>query len=204
MEKIVKKQTSILKRILIIIGIIIAVPIIGLIILLLMQPIIDGIDHSKFISLQNQSRLIYNDLQKAAAGADNWQYEAKCSPERAGDWSTGSYYCSTTSSLRLSITSANQIEALHDKYFSIIDGSKSLKPIDNLSKVQPSQFGTQFVISTAGRQYKTTDGYTCTYSAELGQPNEPGIPYGTPISGNVGQATLMFDCTGKAKGDWYK
>ncbi len=204
MEKIVNKQTSIFKKILILIGVIVGIPIAALIVLLAIQPVLDGIDHSKFSSLQSQSRLIFNDIKKTSAGVDDWKYEEKCIDSNANFFGPSNYYCSTTAELVQAVGTARQMNDLNDKYYPIIDNSKYLKALDELSKTPPSQFGIDFVISSADKQYKSSDGYRCTYSAKLAQPNQQGIGYGKPITGGEGQAILMFDCTNKARGNWYK
>jgi hypothetical protein len=204
MEKIAKKQTSILKKTLITLGIIIGIPIVIIIVLIIIQPIRNGIDNSKFLSLKNQTKSIFSDIQKTSVGVDDWKYEAKCIDSNANLFGPADYYCSTTAILVTPVVSASQIKTLHEKYYPIIDNSKYLKPIDALLKTPQYQFGADFVISSADKQYTSSDGYKCTYAAKLAQPNEQGIAYSTPINGGVGQAILTFDCTGKAGGDWYK
>ena len=204
MEKIVKKQLSVFKKILIVLGILVGLPIVIVVFLLAIQPIVDGIDHSKFMSLNNQTRSIYNDIQKASAGVDDWKYETKCIDTNANFFGPADYLCSTTIILVAPVSSAVQVQALHDKYYPIINGSKSLKPMDNLSEMPPAQFGVDFVMSSIDRQYKSSDGYKCEYSTKLGQSHEEGLSYGTPIMSNIGQTTVILDCSGKASGDWYK
>ena len=199
MEKIVKKQTSIFKKILILLGIIIGLPIVIIIILIAIQPLVDGIDKSKFTSLKSQTMSIFNDIKKASAGVDDWTYEAKCLPELAGDWSTGNYFCNSTIRLDKTITSTTELNSLHEMYFPIISSSKYLTRVGELSRTSIANIA----VGSVYQEYKSSDGYKCTYSAKLVQPDVVSTYDAQAHSGST-QAVLILDCTGKANGDWYK
>lgn len=211
MVMIVKRRMPLaVKIILIVLAALIVVPVIVIGIFMLLSPISDNMDKSKFEKLDSQSREIFSQV-KAAAGDDgeDWTYRAKCEAETTGDWPTGRYWCTTQMEAYFPVTTATEHLALHDKYYSLFERSYYLKEKQALKKQFPEDFGTKFVVSGAEKKYLITagDDIVCDYLAELTQPydkfNSLTYTYGSPISGDKGRVYISLDCTGIASGNWY-
>ncbi len=201
------KQTSNLKKILIVVGIIIGLPVAFVIISIALSPILDAIDHSKFNTLDQQSRAVFNTIKNASGGADDWKYQAGCEDDNAGFFGAPEYICNTILALDTTAVSATQIKTLHDKYYSVINHSPDIKPTDVLNEQLASQFGSSFVISSAERHYKTSGGLGCTYIAQVAQIHENttygDTSYGAPINGGIARVLITFSCGDMARGNWY-
>lgn len=196
------KLSSGKKKIIILCGVII----LPIIIFSSAKPILDQLDHNRFKTLDKQIGSIFDNIKAVANNDDNWNYKKVCSAEYTGWMQTGSYFCHATISMDKSVTSANEVADLHAKYFSVIDKTKSLKQNTTLA-ITPSDFGKEFVFSSAEKHYKETEtGIECWYLAELNQSHETtdNVQYGAPIDNGVGNFRISLDCSDKARNYWYE
>ncbi len=205
MVKTVPKRKHILRNILLGIA---AVPVLLILFIvgtLLLSPVFDAIDQSKFTKLDNQSRELYAQLQAASGGAETWEYEASCYDMNRGQGGfsfTADYRCGTKIFTELPVASAVQLNDLHEKYYPVVDGSKILKPFTELDKQRPSAFGVKFVSSTGEKQYKTSEGdIKCRYLIELSDGENIG--YGIPLNAGNAIVTISLECSDKSREDWY-
>jgi len=174
-----------------------------------LTPLFDSIDKGKFEKLDTDSQAIYEKVLAASAGAEDWSYTANCTDILAGMWSTGQFRCETTIRAQTYATNVGQLNAMHDKYFPIIDSSRELKATTALDKHFADDFEIKFVVSGAEKQYTTTDNSVfCRYLADLAQPEEPNTTiydqdYGSPIATGTGRVIVSLVCSGKARDNWY-
>lgn len=189
----------------------VAVPvlfILFIIISILLSPLFDSFDRTKFDQMDSQTRTIFNALQSASGGSEMWKYEAKCDAELSGDWPTGKYYCKSEAITTVGAINAVQFLALHEKYYPIIHNSTLLRSTSELDKEKPEEFGSSFVVSSAEEKYELINGgEKCDYVAELAQPydvtKDYSNSYGSPIA-QGGKIILSLTCTATAKGNWYE
>lgn len=210
MEKRAPKRKHILRNILLAIAAVPVLFVLYIVIMFLLSPVIDEIDKARFVKLDEQSRGLYEQIKAKSGGIEPWTYAASCDAERSGPWPTGSYYCKTEIVTELVGLSVDQVNALHDKYYGLIDSAAFIEPRTGLDKQLPGYFGVKFVVSSAERQYslKSDDSIRCTYLIELVQPLPPaGViynqKYGADIANGVGRIYLRFTCMDIANGDWY-
>lgn len=186
--------TVIIIIIFIVIGIIISIP------------VRSNLDHNRFTVLDTKSQNIYQTLVKTSRGAEQWHYNASCSPVMSGDWETGDYTCSTVASTDKTISSVVELNALQAKYYTVVNGSSDLtstKPLD----LQPvGSFGKQFVVSSVERGYTmSSTNIPCTYLIKLAQSDGElsHSQYGTLVEKNSGVARISFECGDRSLGVWY-
>lgn len=197
------------KIILIVLAALIVVPVIVIGIFMLLSPISDNMDKSKFEKLDSQSREIFSQVKAAAGDKEVWMYKAECTDIFTGDWPTGEYNCKTTISMEALVTTPEEVRTLHNKYYAIIESSYYLKPKMDLKMRADGDFGVNFVISSAEKDYFSTvdDTVGCRYTSELSHTgdkfNALNYGYGTPIAGTVGTLIFSFRCSDKARSDWY-
>jgi len=174
-----------------------------LIIATLLEPIFNNIDKAKFEKLDTQSRALYEEVKAASGGAEMWTYEASCALGGSGGFQAYSQYnCETNISMEAKASSVDQLNALHAKYYTVFDGSTSLKQKTALNEQYPRDFGVRFVRSSADKQYVSSDGnVTCTYLGGLSDGND--VPYGTELSVDKAFVTINLTCFDKARGNWY-
>lgn len=206
MASIQKKRKHVLRNTLLILSslpILLAVYI--LVTVYVISPILESIDKSKFEGLASESRALYDDIVRTSGGLENWTYDKSCEAERSGDWPTGVYYCKTLMSTEVQVKNVEQFVALHDKYYPVINQSMILSPSGDLKKAYPSDFGVRFVVSSAEREYgvKNYKSVSCKYLAALDQITGDDITYGKLIQNGIGNVVISFECTDKARADWY-
>jgi len=171
----------------------------------------DILDQKKFEKLDAQIQTIFQKLKVASNGADDWKYEKGCTAELAGDWLTGKYYCTADISMEKTITSVDELVKLPAKYYPGIDADITLERLNELDYQLPGDFGVNFVVSSAYKEYKVNKSNTaCGYSINLSQlsnndalPYEKNVSFGSPINNGAGKATISFKCTEKTNKDWY-
>lgn len=176
-----------------------------------LSPIFDKFEHDRFITLDNQMQIIYKNLKTAASGSDKWNYDEVCEDKMAGDFPTGQYFCSITISMNKTITSVGELNNLQAKYFPVIDNSKILTKTSDLRLYSPNDFGINFVVSSAFKEYKELKtNIDCKYSTDLYQSTESfDIPYhnsesyGSSIYNNLGNFGMRLKCTDLSNNHWY-
>jgi len=201
-----KKRMSVKKRIFILIGLILAMPIFYIIFYFLTSPVLNVIDKNKFTKHDNQGKSLYAELKAASGGIDDWKYEAKCIDARSGDFPDGNIFCGIDITLNTTVGSAPQFKSLHEKYFNIIDSQKFLKPETDLSLNPPAIFGTSMVKSTAEKTYASTGKITCNYGAEMYDATDKESAYkqaGSEISVSNASVYINFTCSDRARDNWY-
>jgi hypothetical protein len=206
MDKSKNNKISPRKKSLIIIGLVIILPIIAIYI---SRPILDQIDHNRFIQLDKQVEIIYDKITAIADESDNWKYTKECSGEFTG-WlwarKDGRFICKAIISMDKSVTTADEVAALQAKYFPIVDKSENLKESTGLS-ILPSNFGVDFVIGAAEKHYiETSTNIECWYLAELNQSNETAdnVVFGSEIKDGVGNYTISLKCSDESRSYWYE
>ena len=217
MTKSTTTKKSLAKRILKIILIILAIPI-GLIVLIvaaiavysyIVSPILDKIEEPKFVKLDESMQVIYSKLNAVASEDEIWSYEKSCQEAHSGDWPLGYYYCHIDLSLGKTISSVDELNALHSRYYSAIDGYSDLINDGELVLQFPDTFGVSFAVSGAYKEYKEQkSGIGCKYSVTLSQSSEDVASrtdlYGSEIENGVGAAKIDFGCFAEARKSWYE
>lgn len=210
MAKNVPKRKHTLRNVLLIVAAVPVLFILYLVVTTLLDPVFDQFEKTKFDKLDQQSRELYGQLKAKSGGIETWTYEAKCEPEYSGPWPTGEYYCGTEISSLVSVVSAAQAGALHDKYYNVLDTATFLKQTTELSKQPAGYFGIKFGVSSAEKYYTVlgSDSVECSYLAKLAQPAASSgatydEQYGADIATSVGRLYLQFECRDKTRGNWY-
>lgn len=173
------------------------------------NPILDKIDHDKFIKLDIQMQKVFQDVKTASNGVDEWKYAAVCSADRSGWMANGKYNCVTSISTQKTVTSVQEINSLQAKYYPVIDNSDTLKQKTELDPELPGDFGKNFVVSSAEKNYtEIKSGIPCNYSILLYQnstgTNLSSDSYGSNINKGVGKAIISLRCEEIARGKWYE
>jgi hypothetical protein len=187
-----------------------AIPVIFILIIIvsiLITPLFETIDKAKFERLNDESSVMYQQLKRASGGLETWTYNAQCNERLSGDWPTGEFDCTTTIATTVPVTSVAAFIALHDKYYPVIDHMSVLKPINQLDKEYPADFGRIFVVSSAEKHYDIAgvDSVRCDYLGKLDQSiQNADFRYGIEIDQGVGSAVISLECSGSARGDWYQ
>jgi len=201
-----KKRMSVKKRIFILIGLILAMPIFYIIFYFLTSPVLNVIDKNKFTKHDNQGKSLYAELKAASGGIDDWKYEAKCTDANAGKFGPTEPYCGMDLRLDTKVGSAEQFKSLHEKYFDIIDKQKFLRAEAELN-INPSfGFGVSMVKSTAEKKYSAGSGFECGYIAKMYDATDKESAYkqaGAEISGNNASVYINFTCSERARDNWY-
>lgn len=196
------------KKIILIGCIILFIIIIGL---LISGPIMDTIDKNRFLTLDSQIQKLYDSVKANSSESDAWIYEKSCESEYSGPWPTGSYFCTAKISLTKTVTTAEEVADLQNKYYPIINNSGILKASSELNLQLPNDFGINFVVSSAERRYneeKSTLG--CKYTIDLFQNNnsttksyEENVSLGSTINNGLGKVVIALESTNKARSNWY-
>lgn len=173
------------------------------------NPIFDKFDHDKFITLDTQMQGVYQNLKTASNGADEWKYRTVCSPDRSGWMETGTYNCIASISTEKIITSVDEINRLQAKYYPIVDNSQNLKQKSELDPEMPGDFGKNFVVSSAEKNYtEVRSGLTCNYSILLYQNEESrdknSDSYGSNLISGKGNGIISIRCDETARSPWYQ
>ncbi len=173
------------------------------------SPIFDKIEQNKYVQLDNQMQRLFSRIKSNANSGDDWEYAAVCNEVHAGDFPTGQFNCVTSISLRKTITSVDQLNTLQTKYYPIIDGSDTLTAKTELDPQLPSDFGKNFVVSSAEKEYlEKNSGIQCDYIFKLNQ-GEADYDldydiYGSEILNGEGRLVVSLRCEDIAREAWYK
>ncbi len=168
----------------------------------LLSPVFDSFDKARFEKLDTQSKELYEELVSQSGGAETWTYKTFCDQELSGPWPTGEFICRINMSMRIAVSSLNQVNILEEKYYPTVNSSAMLKSITELDKQRPSDFGVRFVTATAERYYNTRDGsIKCKYFADLSDLKS--IEYGVELSSANAFLTISIECSDRARGNWF-
>lgn len=173
------------------------------------NPIFDKFDHDKFVTLDTQMQKVYQNLKTASGGADNWKYRTVCSPNRSGWTETGTYNCIVSISTEKIVTSVDEVNRLQAKYYPIVDESQNLKQKTELDPEMPGDFGKNFLVSSAEKNYiEVKSGVTCNYSILLYQNEESrdknSDSYGSNLTSGKGSGVISIRCDETARSPWYQ
>lgn len=178
---------------------------------ILLDPVTDHFERARFTKLDNESQVLFRELQSISVGEENWEYEAKCSEILGGFKFVAEYNCHTQMETEVLAVSVDQVNKLHEKYLATIDGFTFFEAVSELDKQLPGYFGVKFVVSSAEKVYtfKNDSDIVCRYIIELTQPIPPSgvrynVNYGAGIEGGVGRLFITINCTDKTDGNWYK
>lgn len=205
-----KKPISKKKKIILIILIVIFSPIVAialwaLILYGIYMPIAKYFDHQKMSLLDSQMQNLYSQIVAVKDADEDWKYQAVCDDQYVGWATTGKYDCLTSISLQKTVTSATEVQALHDKYYPIIDGIDSLEQTTQLITPNGGSFQS-FVLSSEEKRYTEQETKIgCHYILSLASTEDYKIDdyyTGSKITSN-GQATLTFQCYKLSLGQWY-
>ncbi len=166
-------------------------------------------DQDRFVMLDSRMRSLYNQIKSVAGENDDWKYAAVCSEEMSGDFPTGEYNCVTSISMRKTITSVEELNVLHAKYYPVINDSDSLSSKTELDVELPDDFGKNFVVSSAEKRYINSETEIgCKYLIKLLRTDSDGIflddNYGESIENGLGGVLVSIRCTDIAQGAWYE
>lgn len=172
-------------------------------------PFFDKLDQEKFVKLDNQMQNLYEQIKSGSNEGDDWKYAAVCSKEYSGDFPTGQYNCVTSISLQKTIATVDDLNALQAKYYPIIDSSDSLVTKTDLDPELPGDFGKNFVVSSAEKNYTEKEsGIECNYLIKLNQAaDEYDLnydSYGSRMINENGKAMVSLRCEDIARKQWYK
>lgn len=202
---------QIVKAILIIILTPVALILLGLLVLFIADPIYDKIDQNKFSTLDSQSRSLYEQMKTTSKGAEDWKYMAVCSANHTGWMETGDYNCITSISTEKSISSTAELNALHAKYYPIVEKSDIWAKHELANAKSLGDFGDKFNVSLAYNDYKELKTNTeCTYRIQLSQIEKNITPgpdnnasFGSAITAGQGDFFISIRCDATALGKWY-
>ncbi|MDD3035803.1 MAG: hypothetical protein PHO93_02695 [Candidatus Saccharimonadaceae bacterium] len=166
-------------------------------------------DQDRFVMLDSRMRSLYNQIKSVAGENDDWKYAAVCSEEMSGDFPTGEYNCVTSISMRKTITSVEELNVLHAKYYPVINNSGSLSSKTELDVELPDDFGNNFVVSSAEKRLVEKDSnIECNYLTKLGQGAEDYSSeydsYGSKMLSDIGRITISLRCEDISRGSWYQ
>lgn len=166
-------------------------------------------DQDRFVMLDSRMRSLYNQIKSVAGESDDWKYAAVCSEEMSGDFPTGEYNCVTSISMRKTITSVEELNVLHAKYYPVINDSGSLSSKTELDVELPDDFGKNFVVSSAEKRLVEKDSnIECNYLTKLGQGAEDYSSeydsYGSKMLSDIGRITISLRCEDISRGSWYQ
>lgn len=195
----------IIKRIILIILAIIVLTIAGFFALI---PLVEKLDQNRFETLDKQMQGLFQTLQLASNGTDAWQYEKICKADMAGWAPTGDFICHTLILLEKPITTVNELNDSQSKYYPLLDNSDTLKQETNLDPQLASDFGINFVVSSAEKSYKESKtGISCNYLIKLNQVYDNVITenssYSSEIDGGTGNLRISLRCDDFARSHWY-
>jgi len=204
-KKLSSKPTKRPVRIIIIVVAVIVSLIVGGLIL---SKLATDTSRNKFIALDSQIYKLFQNIKLYSNGTEGWGYDKSCIAELAGDWPTGQFYCSAIISLATTSTSIDELISLQSQYFPVIDKTEYLLPTSELLPQPPRDFGVNFVVSSAEKNYQESkSGTNCIYLIKLSQSTNDNYltsdAYGSQINNGVGIINISLKCTGLASGDWY-
>ena len=200
------------KKILKIVLIILLSPIVLVLVLFIffsiVNPIWDKFDRDKFITLDTQMQKVFNDIKTASNGMDEWKDITVCSADYEAWMTTGVYNCVASISTQKDVTSVQEINDLQSKYYPVIDNNNVLKQKNELNPQFPYDFGKNFVVSGAEKDYtELKSGVECRYSLLLYQKENLGNhspnSYGSKLDNGAGRAIVSIRCQDKARKSWY-
>lgn len=171
------------------------------------MPIAKYFDHQKMSMLDSQMQKLYSQIVAVKSDDDNWRYQAVCDNQRTGWANTGKYDCLTSISLEKTVTTAEELQALHEKYYSMIDTSDIIQEKNHLIVSPANKFGKKFVISNEEKNYEEDQTKVeCTYILSL-EPLVEDFNIDDYYTGSTidskGQATLTFQCYKLSLDQWY-
>ncbi len=183
--------------------------ILGILWLVVTNPIFDNLNHDKFTTLDTQMHGVYNNLKTASNGVDNWNYKTVCSPNASGWMPDGTYNCIVSISTQKTVTSVEEINSLQAKYYPIVDKNQTLKQKTELDPEMPSDFGKNFVVSSTEKHYaETSSKIECRYLFEVNQSSKNRDKnydsYGTILIDSIGDVVISIRCDDTARQPWYE
>ena len=173
------------------------------------NPTMDYFDHKKYIKLDKDMQTVFNTIRSQANSGDDWKYKAVCEANKTGEWSTGDYNCVTSISLQKNVSSIDEVNALHSKYYPQINENNLLTQSSELDTNPKTVFGKYFVVGSHEKKYvHDNSGIECTYLAKLYQSIEnsdfTSEMYGSDITENSGRIILSLRCSNTAHKAWYE
>jgi hypothetical protein len=182
--------------------------ILGIVWLMVTNPIFDNLDQNKFISLDSRMKEVYQNLKTTSNGVDDWKYKTVCSPNRSGWMENGTYNCIVSISTKTTTTSVDEINSLQARYYPILEKSQNLQQKSELDLEMPSDFGKNFVVSSAEKNYtEIKSGVECRYLLEVNQSGKNRDrnfdSYGSSIINSVGNVVISIRCDETARSFWY-
>lgn len=172
------------------------------------SPIFDKIEQNKYEQLDTGMQNLFSQIKSNANEGDDWKYAAVCNDVLAGDFPTGQFNCVTSISLQKTITSVDQLNSLQAKYYPIIDGGDTLTTKTELDPELPGDFGENFVVSSAEKNYMEKSGVECRYLIKLNQSADEYDfdydSYGSEIIDDRARLVISLRCDGVAREAWYE
>jgi len=175
------------------------------------HPIFDKFDKDRFTTLDAQMLKLFNELKSTSNKSDNLKYSAVCSANHSGWLPTGDYNCITSISTYKNVSSIQEVNTMHDKYYLTINSSAALIQKTDLDPELPGDFGKKFVVSSAEKRYENKQTkIECRYILQLDQIDESidirldNSQYGSDIVGYIGKLTISFRCDETARDHWYE
>jgi len=173
------------------------------------DPIYNMIDKNKFTTLDSQSRSLYEQIKTASNGVDDWKYMAVCSND-SQNWMMPEYNCITSISTEKNISSIAELNALHAKYYPVVEKSDIWAKHELANAQSLGDFVEKFNVSLAYNDYKELKTNTeCTYQIQLSQI-EKNINYqtdnhsfGSAITAGEGDFFISIRCDATALDKWY-
>ncbi len=178
---------------------------------LVVNPILDKIDHDKFNTLDSQMQSLYAQIKTTSNGSEDWKYDNVCSANHSGDWPTGTYDCISSISTRKTISSLNELIDIQEKYFTLVNSSSIFSQTSSNNLEYTGNFGKEFNVSIATKDYtEDTTKTQCTYVLQLNQI-ESNTSYqnnsymlGSSIIDSAGALLVSIRCDDTARSPWYK
>lgn len=163
----------------------------------------DNMDQNKFTTLDSDMRSIYKNIVAVSNGSDDWKYSAVCSANHTGDWLTGDYDCVTTIYLEKVVSSIEDVNNIHEKYFSIINNSSSSGLTAGSGLALKDIFGSDFVPRAGATDFIYKDNtVSCAYSINLSTVDVWSSS--TDLSSEPARLIAGIRCAGDARGLWYQ
>jgi hypothetical protein len=172
---------------------------------LIIAPVVKNIEQDRFDKLSNNMQNLLVRMQSIAVDSEKLSYEEKCEKQLSGDWPTGKYYCKTIINLEKSVYSASEMEAVKDRYLSMIDSAPYLDAVNEMNISPSESFGKDFVVSSAEKRYANDDGFICDFSVNLYKDDGSYTIYksGDIINSDEGLFALNIICSNLSNHDWY-
>lgn len=172
-------------------------------------PFFDKLDQDRFVKLEAEMSNLYGQIKSVSDEGEDWKYAAVCSEQYSGDFPTGQYNCVTSISIQKTISSVDELNNLQAKYYPIINNSESLETKTELDLELPGDFGKNFVVSSAEKNYvEKKSNIDCNYIIKLNQAiDEYDLDYdsyGSEIIGGTGKIAVSLRCEDIAREKWYQ